>query len=128
MKTVFSNFSAFRLILALGVVLALGACVSPAASPTALPTVPPPQDTPVTVELATIRGTITYQGMPTPAPILYFISPQQSYSVAVPTGNPSAAFEFQAAGRILPDHRLSCWHTGPGCPPGCGLLAGRLRH
>lgn len=95
MKTAFNFSTTFRLVLALGFVLTLAACVAPAPSPTPLPTELPPQDAPVTPEMATISGTITYQGMPTPASMLYFISADSWYSMEVPSASPSATFEFQ---------------------------------
>jgi hypothetical protein len=95
MKTASFFSLTFKLILVLGFVLALGACAAPAPSPIATASLPPTAEPTVTPPMATIRGTITYQGMPTPASMLYFISPQQSYSLEVPTGDPSAAFEYQ---------------------------------
>jgi hypothetical protein len=46
---------------------------------------------------ATIRGTITYQGIPTPASMLYVISPERWYSMEVATGSPASTFETQVA-------------------------------
>jgi hypothetical protein len=52
---------------------------------------------PTEIPPATIRGTISYQAPPTPASILYFISPEHMYPLEVPGGNPVAAFELQVA-------------------------------
>ena len=92
MKTAFFS-STFTRILALGFILVLAACTVPTAAPTASATLAPTVEP--TAAMATIRGTITYQGMPTPESMLYFISADQSYTVTVPTGDPSAAFEYQ---------------------------------
>jgi len=52
---------------------------------------------PTEIPPATIRGTITYQAPPSPASMLYFISPEHMYPLEVPEGNPVATFELQVA-------------------------------
>ncbi len=46
---------------------------------------------------ATVAGTITYQAPPTPASILYLISPERWYSIEVPGGSPASTFRLQIA-------------------------------
>jgi hypothetical protein len=95
MKRLINISSVFCLIFAIGLVLTLAGCGVPTAAPTPASTDSPVQDTPATVALATLRGTITYQAPPTPASMLYFISPERWYSLEVPTGNPASTFEQQ---------------------------------
>ena len=128
MKNAFRISSSVRLILVISFVLALSACTAPAASPTAPATLPPTVEPTVTLQMATIRGTITYQGMPTPASMLYFISRGAILFARSANRRALCSVRVPAAGWVLPDHRLSCWHTGPGCPAGGGLLAGRFCH
>jgi hypothetical protein len=52
---------------------------------------------PTEIAPATIRGTISYQSPPTPASVLYFISPEHMYPLEVPGGSPMATFELQVA-------------------------------
>jgi hypothetical protein len=89
--------SVFWLILAMGLVLVAAGCGAPTPASAPVPTSTPPQDPPAALALATIRGTITYQAPPTPASILYFISPEHWYAVEVPTGSPASIFETQVA-------------------------------
>ena len=83
----------FWLILVTGLVLMLAGCDTPAATP--VPTTSPVQDTPTVSAPATIRGIITYQAPPTPASMLYIISPEHWYSLEVPSASPSSIFEMQ---------------------------------
>ena len=46
---------------------------------------------------ATVRGTISYQGPPTPTSMLYFIGGGQWYVQEVPSGSPTSTFELQVA-------------------------------
>jgi hypothetical protein len=48
-------------------------------------------------ELATIAGTITYQAPPTPASMLYLISPERWYSLEVEGGSPASTFRLDVA-------------------------------
>jgi hypothetical protein len=86
---------AFWLILATGFVLTLAGCDTPIA--TSIAATPPVQDTPDAQTLATIRGIITYQAPPTPASMLYLISPERWYSLEVPSASSPSAFEVQVA-------------------------------
>ena len=58
---------------------------------------------------ATIAGTITYQAPPTPASILYFISPERWYSMEVPGGKPGCDFQTAGGSRHLPVDRIPDW-------------------
>jgi hypothetical protein len=62
---------------------------------------PPMEETcsklPPETALATIAGTITYQAPPTPASILYLISPERWYSMEVAGGSPSSTFRMDVA-------------------------------
>ena len=87
--------SVFWLILVMGLALTLAGCGTPMATP--VPTASPVQNTPTAQVPATIRGTITYQAPPTPASMLFIISPERWYSLEVPSASPSAAFEMQVA-------------------------------
>ena len=85
----------FWLILATGLILTLTGCNTPMATP--VPTASPVQNTPTAQASATIRGMITYQAPPTPASMLYIISPERWYSLEVPSASPSSTFEMQVA-------------------------------
>ena len=85
----------FWLILVTGLVLTLAGCNTPIATPVSTAT--PVQDTPTAQTPATIRGTITYQAPPTPASMLYLISPERWYSLEVPSTSPSSTFEMLVA-------------------------------
>ena len=87
--------SVFWLILVTGLFLTLAGCDTPIATPVSTTT--PVQDTPTAQTPATIRGIITYQAPPTPASVLYIISPERWYSLEVPSANPSSTFEMQVA-------------------------------
>jgi len=52
---------------------------------------------PTEIPPATVRGMITYQSPPTPASMLYFISPEHMYPLEVPGGDPAATFELRVA-------------------------------
>jgi hypothetical protein len=62
---------------------------------------PPIEETcsqlPSETTLATIAGTITYQAPPTPASMLYLISPERWYSLEVAGGSPVASFRLEVA-------------------------------
>ena len=94
MKCFNFNSSVFWLVLAMGLVLALGLGLA-GCTPTA--TSAPDPATPTAQMPATIRGMITYQGIPTPRSMLYFISPEGWYSLDVPSASPSSTFEMQVA-------------------------------
>ena len=85
--------SAFWLILITSLIFTLTGCDTLTATP--VPTTLPVQNTPTAQVQATIRGTITYQAPPTPASMLYLISPERWYSLEVPSASPSATFEMQ---------------------------------
>ncbi len=85
----------FWLVLATGLILTLAGCNTPMTTP--VPTALPAQNTPTTQTPATIRGMITYQAPPTPASMLYIISPEHWYSLEVPGASPSSTFEMQVA-------------------------------
>ena len=87
--------SVFWLILVTGLVFMLTGCDTPMATP--VPTTLPVQNTPTAQAQATIRGIITYQAPPTPASMLYLISPERWYSLEVPSASPSSTFEMQVA-------------------------------
>jgi hypothetical protein len=83
------------LILATGLILTLTGCDTPIATP--VPTTTPVQDPPTAQTPATIRGIITYQAPPTPASMLYLISPERWYSLEVASASPHSTFEIQVA-------------------------------
>jgi hypothetical protein len=87
--------SVFWLILAAGILFSLAGCNTPIATPVS--TIAPVQDTPTAQTPATIRGIITYQGQPTPASMLYLISPERWYALEVPSASPTSTFEMQVA-------------------------------
>ncbi len=83
------------LIVAMSLLLSLAGCDTPAATPV-FPTAPV-QNTPTAQTPATLRGMITYQAPPTPASMLYIISPERWYSMEVPSASPYSTFEMQVA-------------------------------
>ncbi len=85
--------SACWLMLVTSLILTLLGCATPIAVPVSTTT--PVQVTATEQTPATIRGTITYQGQPTPTSMLYFISPERWYSMEVPGASPSSTFEMQ---------------------------------
>ena len=87
--------SVFWLIFVTGLIFMLTGCATPMATP--VPTTLPVQNTPTAQAQATIRGIITYQAPPTPASMLYLISPARWYSLEVPSASPSSTFEMQVA-------------------------------
>jgi hypothetical protein len=95
MKRIINISSFFWLAPAIGLLLSLAGCGAPTATPALTQT--PVQDPPATQVPATIRGTITYQAMPTPTSMLYIISPERWYSIEVPGGSPVSTFEMQVA-------------------------------
>ncbi len=95
MKNLKHLSSALWLILIMGLSLILAGCDTPIATP--VPTTLQLQATPTVETSATIRGIITYQAPPTPASMLYLISPERWYSLEVPSASPSSTFEMQVA-------------------------------
>ena len=75
---------------------------------------------------AVLRGTITYQAPPTPASVVYFISPEQWYMIELPVGDPSSILQHAGGSRHLSNHRFPGWQSEPGLSPGGSLL--RFRH
>ena len=87
--------SVFWLILAMSLIFTLTGCDITITTPVSITA--PIQNTPSAQTPATIRGSITYQGMPTPTSMLYLISPVRWYSLEVPSASPSSSFEIQVA-------------------------------
>jgi hypothetical protein len=101
--------SVFWLMLAMGLVLALSLALAGCSVPTPAVTSAPVQITPTEQALATVRGNITYQGMPTPTSMLYLISAERFYSLEVPSASPASRFEMQ----VVPGtYQLIAFPTG----------------
>jgi hypothetical protein len=91
--------SIFWLVCGMGLVLALGLAMTGCSSSAeaADPTLAAAPVTPSVEPSVTLRGFITYQGMPTPTSMLYIISPERWYSLEVPSASPSSSFEIKVA-------------------------------
>ncbi len=87
----------FWLVSAMGLVLALSLALAGCTTPTPAATTAPDPATATAQTPATIRGKITYQAPPTPNSMLYLISPEQWYSLEVPSASPYSTFEMKVA-------------------------------
>ena len=118
--------SVLWLVSAMGLVLALSLALAGCRTSTPAATAAPDPATPIAQTPATIRGKITYQAPPTPNSMLYLISPEQWYSLEVPSASPYSTFEMKVApgtyqlvafpigSETQPSHPAAAYSTGSG--------------